>query len=73
MPPGYEPTQNEVDDLIEKFTRIKLSGMNLFLTLQELREAELLSHPDVQQAIGAALARVPTTTHAPTPQASQKY
>jgi hypothetical protein len=73
MPPGHEPTQNEVDDLIEKFTRIKLSGMNLFLTPQEPREAELLSHPDVQQAIGAALARVPTTTHAPTPQASQKY
>jgi hypothetical protein len=47
MPPSYKPTQNKVDNLIEKFTRIKLSGINLFLTLQELREVELLSYLDV--------------------------
>jgi hypothetical protein len=58
MPPGQEPTQSEVDDLIEKFTKIKLSGMNLSVAPQEPREAELLGYPDIQQAIGAALALV---------------
>jgi hypothetical protein len=58
MPPGQEPTQSEVDDLIEKFTKIKLSGMNLSVAPQELREAELLRYPDIQQAIRAALALV---------------
>jgi hypothetical protein len=58
MPPGHEPTQNEVDDLIEKFTRIKLSGMNLSISPQEPREAELLSYADVQEAIGLALAKI---------------
>jgi hypothetical protein len=72
MPPGHEPTQSEVDDLIEKFTRIKLSGMNLSTAPQEPRESELLAYPDVQQDIGAALAQVRNTSHTLDPRATAR-
>ena len=58
MPPGHEPTQGEVDDLIEKFARIKLNGLNLSLEPQAPREAELLAYEEVQREIEAALAQV---------------
>ncbi|CAN9174455.1 unnamed protein product [Alternaria alternata] len=58
MPPGYEPTQGEVDDLIEKFSNIKINGMNAMLILQHLREAELLSNADVRRDVETALQRV---------------
>ncbi len=34
MPLGYKPTQGEVDDLIKKFTRIKLNRIEFLLIAQ---------------------------------------
>jgi hypothetical protein len=58
MPPGHEPTQGEIDDLADKFSRIKLNGANLFLEPQEPREAELLAYPDICEEINRTLAQI---------------
>lgn len=58
MPPGYKPTQGEVDDLIEKFSNIKINGMNAMLIPQHPREAELLSNAEVRRDVETALQRV---------------
>lgn len=58
MPPGYAPTQGEVDDLIEKFAKVKLSGMSIMTFPQQPREAELLSMPDVFKDVESALTTI---------------
>ena len=58
MPLGYKLTQGEVDNLIKKFSNIKINRINVMLILQHLREAELLSNVEVRRDVETALQRV---------------
>ena len=55
MPLGYKLTQREVNNLIKKFSNIKINRINVMLILQHLKEAKLLSNAEVKRNVETAL------------------